>query len=518
MKINADITSMDLNGGRMTVEHQDQTALFSFSTFKKEDFGNNNEVFKHLNIFWSQQSQSFQTAVFACYKRCEDLFGDVISLDELTARLKEQIKLLYDLHPYETMRKWVMNRPELRIPSGFNKTYQHDPDRNTSEDKTYLFEDYRDLMTLTMLLRIMVPLWASYIRHIRSHTGNGLKELQAYRLLGSTYLSALPAMDKMLNYIAANLRKESGSVIPIAFVDEDDQPYWLLTVFCVRKLCVGELELKDDRANLVTLLSNFIRVKTGFPETDASKKTVIKSNDDSGDENRASLMEGVRVNVEFSLQEAEEIPFAVRDPRRLLSIHFPIVPMELLEDALRTSSELLEMSPEYVNRSMPPQRMLTGWVMKHIIPPMGVDFMDLEVLVGCMALTQAVLWSRGYQYLALLSTAYAPRNVSQVHVVSSSPGRARVPEEMQKQLREVFPHVQMIQSRKAAPKEVCKITEDIDLFLQDVSEVTWRATANKSLFEECLGSSITRQIPIQPDLKIQMTQLAIDIGSNRFFQ
>lgn len=93
MKINADITSMDLNGGRMTVEHQDQTALFSFSTFKKEDFGNNNEVFKHLNIFWSQQSQSFQTAVFACYKRCEDLFGDVISLDELTARLKEQIKL-----------------------------------------------------------------------------------------------------------------------------------------------------------------------------------------------------------------------------------------------------------------------------------------------------------------------------------------------------------------------------------------------------------------------------------------
>ena len=156
--------------------------------------------------------------------------------------------------------------------------------------------------------------------------------------------------------------------------------------------------------------------------------------------------------------------------------------------------------------------------MKHIIPPMGVDFMDLEVLVGCMALTQAVLWSRGYQYLALLSTAYAPRNVSQVHVVSSSPGRARVPEEMQKQLREVFPHVQMIQSRKAAPKEVCKITEDIDLFLQDVSEVTWRATANKSLFEECLGSSITRQIPIQPDLKIQMTQLAIDIGSNRFFQ
>ena len=325
-------------------------------------------------------------------------------------------------------------------------------------------------------------------------------------------------MDKMHNYIAANLRKESGTVVPIAFVDEEDQPYWLLTVFCVRKLCVGELQLKDDRANLVTLLSNFIRVKTGFPETDASKKAVIKSNDDSGDENRASLMEGVRVNVEFSLQEAEEIPFAVRDPRRLLEIHFPTVPPELLEDALRTSNELLTLSPEFVNRSMPPQRMLAGWVLKHIIPPMGIDFLDLEVLVGCMALTQTVLWARGYQYLALLSTAYGPRDKGQAHMVSATPGRARVPEEMQRQLREVFPHVRVIQSRKAAPKEVCVISEDIDLFLQDVTETTWRATASKSLYEECLGNSITRQIPIQPDLKIQMTQLAIDIGSNRFFQ
>ena len=186
MKIDADISLMELNGGRMTIENRDLKAFFSFSTFKKDQFDNTNEVFNHINLYWAQQSVPYQESVFACYKRCEDLFNDVISLDELTSRLKDQVKALYDLHPYDQMRKWVMNQSELRIPSGFHKTYLHDPDRNTSEDKTYLYEDYRDMMTLSLLLRLMVPLWASYIRHIRSHTGNGLKELQAYRLLGST--------------------------------------------------------------------------------------------------------------------------------------------------------------------------------------------------------------------------------------------------------------------------------------------------------------------------------------------
>lgn len=519
MHIEADIVTMEINGGRMKIVHGNEHAFFTFFTFKRGAFENNNDVFTYINKFWSQQSEDFQYKVFHIYKKIEDYLDDILTKEELSDKLKLAVKELYDLHPFQTMKNWIINDGVLQVPAGFGKLYINDPDRNTSIDKTYLYDDYRDLMTLSLMLRPMVPIWASYVRLMRNHAGNGLKELLSFKLLERTQIPRLKAMDKLHDYIRANIRKENNTVVPVNFISEYDQPYWILSLICVRKICVGDLNPSDPRANLVTLVSNFIKIKTVYNDSDFASRLHIKdTKEGSGsEESKISVMESVRTNTEISVLEAEELKFSVADIYNVADKFFPTLPRILLENALNSSSALLKQESAN-NKLLPPQRMLMGWVLKKAIIPFGIDFLDLDIQVRCMALTQAVLWSRGHQYLALLSSAYASPTQDTVHMVNTTAGRSRVPEELQKELRRWFPHVRTIQSRKAPAKESCFVLNEIDLTCNDLSSVIWRATADQELYRECLGESHNRQIPILPEIRIKLMELAIDVGSGKLFQ
>lgn len=519
MHIEADIATMEINGGRMKLVHGKEHAFFTFFTFKRGAFENNNDVFTHINKFWSQQTEEFQAKVFHIFKRIEDYLDDILTKEELADHLKDAVKELYAMHPFQTMKNWMINDGVLQVPSGFGKVYVNDPDRNTSVDKTYLYDDYRDLMTLSLMLRPMVPIWASYVRLMRNHAGNGLKELLSFKLLERTQVPRLAAMDKLHDYIRANIRKENSSVVPVNFISEYDQPYWILSLICVRKICVGDLAPSDPRANLVTLVSNFIKIKTVYNDSDFASRLHIKDTKEGtgSEESKISTMESVRTNTEISVLEAEELKFSVENIHNVMMKFFPTLPPLLLENALETTAVLLKKDIGN-NRILPPQRMLIGWVMKKAIVPFGIDFLDIDVQIRCLALTQAVLWHRGHTYLALLSSAYASQNTGAIHMVNTTAGRSRVSEDLQKELRKWYPHVRTIQSRKAPAKESCFVLNDIDQTCNDLTNAIWRATADQELYRQCLGESHNRQIPILPEIRIKLMELAIDIGSGKFFQ
>lgn len=520
MQIEADIATMEINGGRMRIHHGDESAHFMFLTFKRTAFEGNNEVFTDINKYWAQQPENIQYEIFRIYKRIEDYLEDILTKEDLAERLKTAVKELYDLHPFQTIRNWMINEGTLTVPQGFQRTYINDPDRNTSVEKTYLYDDYRDLMALSLILRLMVPIWASYVRMMRSHAGNGLKELEAFKLLERTEIPRLPAMDKLHAYIRANIRKENNSVVPVNLISEYDQPYWILSLICVRKICVGDLRPSDPRANLVTLVSNFIKIKTTYNDGDFANRLNIRGNSEgtgASEESKISTMESVRTNTEISVGEAVELGFAIRDIRKVAARCFPNMPMALLEDALKTvnSKASQEMG---MNRMLPPQRMLMAWVLKKALPPLGVDFLDTEDQLNCMALTQAALWYRGHQYLALLSTAYATKNTESVHMVNSTVGRSRVSEAQVQELRRWYPFVRVTESRKAPAKESCFVMNDIDATCTDLSSCIWRATASDELYRQTLGETHNKQIQILPEIRIKLLDLAIDIGSRKFFE
>lgn len=511
MQILADIMKMQINNGRMEVEHNGRTVSFVFSTFKKENFNDSNEVFKHINAFWLSQTPIFQQSVFDIYVEIEECFDDILNKEVLTERLQDAVKRLYDLHPFHQMKLWVTNYSGITIPPNFNELYIEDRDKNTTVDKTYIRDEYRELLTLSMMLRLMVPIWATYVRHIRSHTGNGLKELQAFKLLERTEIPDSHAIQKLISYIQANLRKENAGA-PVNFISEDDFPYWIMSLICVRRLCVGDLQPVNAKANLVTLVHNFLDTKTSYTDGDFSNIVHSKTTDDfGGDENKISTMECFRINTEISLEESEELQVSMANMYSVVNKVCLGLPSELLERSLKTSKVLMDYP------ILPPQFTLMSWVMKEAISPSGIDFLEKETQVACLGLTEAVLWFKGFKYLALLATSVANME-DNVHRVAHMPTKSRVPEELQKELRVVFPHVRVIQNRKTPSREECPVTTSIELTTNDLASYSWRGTADPSMIHEVFGSALSQKVQILPEIRIELTKLAIAVGSNKLFE
>ena len=68
MKIIADLNKMQINGMKIEVSHKNETIYFNFAIFNKNNFLNDNLVFKHLNAYWEYKGEYFQEQVFKLYK------------------------------------------------------------------------------------------------------------------------------------------------------------------------------------------------------------------------------------------------------------------------------------------------------------------------------------------------------------------------------------------------------------------------------------------------------------------
>ena len=517
MRLYADLPATETSKGFICAENNGQIARFPFSMYNRENFVSEGDVFGAINLFWSQQTPIFQQEVFELYRSAEEVFNDVFKRSVMNEELKSIVTRLSKLHPMEHMRNWMINTPGYALPKGFAKDYVDNPDKNTSRVKTYLQSDYRNLHTYSFVLRLMVPIWTAYVRQVKSQYGKNFRELQAFRLMEDCEMSLCAAVEKLHEYAKANLRDDSQAMSPEAFISDEDYPYLLVTMVSVRKLAIGDLSPENDRANLVTLVSNFIKSKTVFPESDLAstirEKRVDGGNGDDSDM-KASVMEAFRVNTEISLEEVEEIKFSAADIYNLIKNEFADLDMDLFHDALGTANIIQIKQSDTSVRILPPQRTIAAWVLKNGLTPFGFDYLDMQTQIKCLALTQARLWQKGHHYLALLSTSVADIDETS-HRVASGVGRSRVPESLIAELRKVFPHVRILQSRKAPPREECPVMNDIELLTAELSGYNWRATCNPKLLEQVFGDSKTRAVPILPEIRIALTKLAIDVGSNR---
>lgn len=509
MKILADLNRMAINGYRIEVCHEKEVIFFNFAVFNKNNFGEHNEVFRYINAYWEQQTPLFQQSVFNIYREVEEIFDDILNKDALTDRLKDAVKRLYAMHDFTSMREWVMYRSGMTLPAnGFDKSYRHNPDKNTSEEKTYVQFEYWELITLCLMLRLMVPIWARYTKHIKNHSGNLLKELQAFKLLERTNVPNLPPVKKLLQYIRANLKKDAIN-IPVNFISEDDFPYWNMTLLCVRKLCIGDLQSKEDKATLVTLTHNFITAQSNYADGDFTNTIHTKNTEDfGGDENKISTMECFRINMDISIAEAEEIPFGLEFKQSVINKTCIDTPEDLLNTFI-LSAERMRGRP-----LMRPQQALMAMIMKNVISPLGLNYLEEDQKLWAMGVTAAALWHRGFKYLGLLATSVT--ELSGEHRASIGPVKERVPPELQKELREVFPHVRIIQNRKLDPKEDCRVTNDIEMIVDDVFNFHWQPTAPLPLLREVFGPNASEtRLTAAPDLRIQLTKLAIAVAQNK---
>jgi len=239
----------------------------------------------------------------------------------------------------------------------------------------------------------------------------------------------------------------------------------------------------DSKASIVSLLFGFAR--TAMSEGNYQERFKDKNPHEGGSEadndggNKVSVHERHRNSTDISIEEAAELNTALGTVEESRQMLIPSLPAEDLQRSINSSAQLMDID-KLLQTALPCQKTILSWILAPILPPIGMAYQDPKTVVAYLALAEAALWKNGYQFLALLMTARIPQDTQVLHV-SSTPFRSRLSEENLSKIRELYPHVRVVQNRKSDPREECLVLNAIDSLSSDISEYTWLATAEEAM-------------------------------------
>lgn len=493
------------------LEHKGETLLFSISVYGRDSFQKDYDVFDQINKFWADCTEEMQDIIFNLYKEISITFSDTWKKTELNEQLSEHVIKLMELHDLDTLQNWIIFKSDIIIPDRFAIEYEHSIDNNTSREKTYIRSDYVRLVTLSLAFRAMVPVWGEYISSTRQDSGTQFKEFYAFQLLNhSPLIHSLP-VTKLKTYIENIVGADKYDPnINLNGISSEDFSFWLLSLVSIRRLCVGDIRGIEANTDLCTLIYKFIIQK--IRNNDNNFENVIKEKkfDDKGPEgeNKISTLERYKIKTNLSLGEVTELEYSLKDIRSAAQKLTSLLDPNILERSLQTCQELINY------KLLDPQITLLRWVFKPVISPKGIMYLPDSMLITALGALEAVLWARGHKYLALLATSHSIVSDYDM-VVSPVDSKKRVPEEMLAELDKIYPFKRTVVSKKAGVKYHNLTAKAIDDLADSLMMYSWRTTADESMIEEVFGSK-SRKMPIKPDIKIDLTKLVIEIGSQSY--
>lgn len=505
----------------VVIQHEGQELRFSVSCFGKKSFTRDTvgydtsfNVFREINAFWASLDKHIQDRIFVLYKQINLIFDDALDSRSLNTRLNDSVVELVNIHDFDYVKNWVMYRSGIQIPIGIKTEYQEHIDQKGSRDQTYIRSDYIDLITLALILRVMVPVWGEHILNNRKESGNRFKEYYAFKLLRHTNLINTPAYDKLRLYIDITVGEDKYSCASIINgISSEDFPEWMLALVSIRRLCVGDINgiNIDPGATLVSSVWKFITQKT--KPADSTGENAINKKEDTENTpdlyDKLSRLEWYKLKYRLTLGEMAEMELSVSDYRQVAQRLCPSMPNDVLERCIKTSKELMN------HRLLECQLTIMRWVVKPVISARGVLYLNKELIVQLMGVTQAVLWVRGHQYLSLLSTSRIKISDNEYHV-SSTEAKGRLTKEYIAELDKLFPYQKTPKTNKQPiikPKATNLAIKSIDTLTDNLSMCSWIMTADEEFIAEYFGNFVTRRIAINPGIRNILAKLVIEISS-----
>ena len=504
---------LDNRTPEVVIDHNGEKIPFSVNNFKRESFNDPEfDVFQYLNDYWSHMPLEEQSELFNCYHDISRTFDTPMPSSDLHDTLIDKVEKLMSFHKLERIKNWVYNFTNIRVPATIEHNYVHNIDLNTSRGKTYIREDYLALVVMALSMKAMVPVWGEYINHIRANVGTTFKEYYAFLLLGKTEIIDSPALHKLKTYIDSIVGTDNFKASnTLNNISSEDYTHWLLCTICLRRLCTEDIrgKIENDKYHLISAVYKFIVQRTSQDDSDFKNKIRDKTFNEKGDgdgradklsflelyKNKSVISIGSIVLLEHSMSDIEAVV-------KRLSLSCPT---DLLHRSIETASALSKypLSEPQVN--------ILRWVFKPVISAKGILHLPKDQIIAMMGAAEAVLWTRGFKYLALVSTAYIYNGESSVMVISPVDSKMRVPEELVKRIDTLYPYTSEPTLKKTVKKADNPAMVSIDNLSNSLIQYTWRSTSDESMITEVMGNP-SRKLSIRPDIKTDLAKLVIQIG------
>jgi hypothetical protein len=218
-----------------------------------------------------------------------------------------------------------------------------------------------------------------------------------------------------------------------------------------------------------------------------------------------SIMESYRRRTELSIGDIAEFEHAISSPEFMARSIEPDIDLSLLRVSLESVKGI------EIRNVGDPQIVIAGWVLKDYISPHALYYV-CDNLDKVLAVTEAVLWHRGFKNIAAIASSYAVTAVEEISVGYINT-REQLSLETLEKLKKHYPYGWTSPKKKNSGKAY-GITEAIDHIADQLAFTSWRMSMCEERIID-LYKEKRRKLTIPSNIKEQLAGLIIDIENRR---
>lgn len=388
-------------------DHGEQV-MFDVRSYKSARIDSAGDIFKPLNDYLRRLPAITQTTIFGLYMEAKDIFMSTRHEEVLDKLLKDFFRRLFTQIDMQSLRNFVEINSGILIPHDIKNNYA-DVEAGFIRDKTYIREEYIELLTNTVAVRLCFPIWGEYMSIVESYATADGKEFHAYSLLQDSWLPMQPAYERLIRYVTASTTTsvETASST-LKGVGRDKIPEWLTSMVIVRKLPIIDL-FNTAKGNIINAVYSYVdnhlkRLPKKFMEDARERKNEGSSGDGEKDQ---SFVETYRAKQEISYGQLETtIVYLEGDLTRCCQDIDPTFDPNIMEAVEAVAMGLENEAFHHHNH------ILTQWVVDKSISTLQPDIIERRVAIRSMLIAQAILHHWGLHNLALMATGVRISNTT----------------------------------------------------------------------------------------------------------
>lgn len=488
-------SNSDIYLATILINHNNETIVFNEDSFFKSAQKDHHGTFDELNGYIAAYlTQEQQGQMFEIYRRIRyTLDTEQGSPKVLLPILQPLVRALYELVNITDVNLYMYNNNLTHIPSGIPDVISQT--KEYSDDTTYVRSDYIKLVNLAVLLHLMAPVIADYVTKVSDVTGKQFKESAALALFNYSSIMYTEEMQKVKAYVEAHCDKKPVPLsATFAGLSEESFPSWMLASVIARRLCINHVRRGDDSGHLVAQIYMHIQFNIKLDAKFGGGVMAKTGRHTAGDdEQEKPVIESWKTKQEIYETDVQICEVGYDDPKFPLKHIDPTVPMDKLTACLRAI-------PKNWNFELTDhQRILMEWMSAKFTPPKAVEYYSYSVDMVLIAITQAVLWHKGFTALAAIVGTYRAENVIEELPTPQQP----LPQGVKQELERMY----NIQLDKRQGTNDGLVHRTIELFTRSVMIGTYKTIGPDALLIESGVVDIDRYLVVPNNLNFLVADL-----------
>lgn len=288
--------------------------------------------------------------------------------------------------------------PALPIPATVEDSFEYNPDKGDTRDKTYIKSDLVDLVGMALFMRAMMPYYNDYL--VSSMLTNVHPYAKVFELFADSGIEEMGGpLTKLRTYLSANYesiyeKADKQDRIITAGLSEDDVIDVLVSRSIFDKLLM--MDFFYGSSNPIQHVYQTVGFGGNFKPTNSYNNIKLVSGEsDNGDDDYA-IFENFRKTTDLAPGDLEIIRHVLKE-KNIIVRTWGINPEDFDWDFYNNELKNIVL---YMDTPVEPVKTyMLGWLMKDYINPRALTAIDNRMIVELALLAKTYLYMKGMNYL-----------------------------------------------------------------------------------------------------------------------